>query len=106
MTTRYNNKPLITKKSSNKQVRSNSLERTSKKLLSLSGGKSKTPRSDLTNESSESSFRGDGNEIKCDSGETYIITPYFMVQNIFARIDLTKIEEFITNKFKCNFIII
>jgi hypothetical protein len=102
MITRYNNKPLITKKSSNKQIRSNSLERVSKKVLTIGGAKSKTPRSELINDSSESSYRGEGNEVRCDSGETYIITPYFMAQNIFSKIDLTKIEDFISNKFKCN----
>ena len=54
-------------------------------------------------ESFELSTEIDNSENKYDITGNYMISPYFLAENVFTNIELIKIEELITNKFKCKF---
>jgi hypothetical protein len=99
MCLRYNNLPVVTRHQSTKKIRSNSLSRSNTNLIRMNTMKmNKTPgnKRDGSNASSDEEV-----DTKYDSLDTYIIYPNFIGSEIFTKVDITKIEEYITSRFKC-----
>jgi hypothetical protein len=99
MCLRYNNLPVVTRHGSTKGIRSSSISKSSTNLPKLNIMKvNKTPgnKRDGSNGSSDEEA-----ESKYDALDTYIIYPNFIGSEIFNKIDVLKIEEFINTRFNC-----